>query len=151
MTSVASSVDIEATPAEAERLWCDPGRWSAFVEGFGGLVSSEGSWPHPGSIVVWDSTPHGRGRVRERVVEHQPGLALVSEFSEQRLSGTRRVRFAGLEEHGRPGVRVEVQLDYLLRGSRWLGPLVDWVFVRPALRASIGRELEALAAQLSRG
>lgn len=145
------SVDIVATPAEAEQLWCEPERWSTFVEGFGDLVSSEGCWPQPASIVVWDSTPHGRGRVRERVIEHQPGLLLESEISEQRLSGIRRVRFSGIEDQGRPGVRVEVRLDYLLRGSRWQRLLVDWVFVRPALRASIARELEEVAAQLSRG
>jgi hypothetical protein len=138
-----------ATPAEVERLWCEPERWSTFVEGFGGLVSSEGCWPDPGSILVWDSTPHGRGRVRERVIEHQPGLVLASEISEQRLSGTRCVRFSDLEDQGRPGVRVEVQLDYRLNGSRWQRLLLDRVFVRPALRASIARELEEVAAQLS--
>jgi hypothetical protein len=151
VTSVVCSVDSTATPAEAEQFWCEPERWSTFVEGFGGLVSSEGCWPQPGSIVVWDSTPYGRGRVRERVIEHQPGLLLESEISEQRLSGIRRVRFNGIENQGRPGVRVEVQLDYLLRGSRWQRLLVDWVFVRPALRASIARELEEVAAQLSGG
>lgn len=121
------------------------------MEGFGSLVSSEGSWPDPGSVVVWDSTPHGRGRVRERVIEHQPGLVLASELSEQRLSGTRWVRFNDLTDQGYPGVRIEVQLDYHLRGSRWLGLLLDWLFVRPALRASIARELDEVAARLATG
>jgi hypothetical protein len=149
VTSVVCSVDLLATAAEAERLWCEVDRWSSFVEGFGSLVSSEGRWPDPGSIVIWDSTPHGRGRVRERVIEHQTGLVLASEISEQRLSGTRWVRFSDLTDEECPGVRIEVQLDYRLSGSRWLRLPVDWLFVRPALRASIARELEEVAAQFS--
>lgn len=119
------------------------------MEGFGSLVSSEGRWPDSGSIVIWESTPHGRGRVRERVIEYQPGFVLASEISEQRLSGTRWVRFNDLTDEEYPGVRIEVQLDYRLSGSRWLRLPVDWLFVRPAVRASIARELEEAAAQLS--
>jgi hypothetical protein len=147
MTTVHCARDLPASHEEAERLWCDVDRWGAFVEGFGAVVSRSGEWPLEGAVVVWDSTPHGRGRVTERVREREAGVGQLVELQEERLTGTRRVWFGDLEH----GVRVSLELDYRLRGPRLRTVWIDWLFVRRALQDSVERELEAFGRELLAG
>ena len=50
--------------SEAEALWYDTNRWPTFVDGFAHVVSSERDWPAAPGILVWQSTPAGRGLPR---------------------------------------------------------------------------------------
>src|ERR1700722_18135403 len=85
MTVVVCSEDLCATALEAERLWYDVERWSSFVEGFGAVERMQGSWPASGGVLEWSSTPHGRGQVTERMLEHESARRAVSEVSDDRL------------------------------------------------------------------
>ncbi|MFL5819273.1 MAG: SRPBCC family protein [Solirubrobacteraceae bacterium] len=144
MGRVAAVHDMEGPLGAAERLWYDTARWPAFIDGFGHLVKVEGDWPAPGSRVVWDSTPAGRGRVVERVVEHQPGVGQAVEVEDPRLHGTQRVRFERLAD----GTAVGLELDYRLKQRGPLTALVDALFIRRAIRDSLRRTLARLSREL---
>jgi hypothetical protein len=116
-------------PAEASReLWYDPSRWPTFVDGFGALVRRDPEWPE-GGVVIWDSTPHGGGRMREVVVAPD-----VVEIETEQLRGRRSTRFGD--------DAIEVELVYELKR---LNPIVDLLFVRRALRDSLRRTLRRFA------
>jgi hypothetical protein len=150
MTIVRCMVDCRASLEQAERLWYDTERWPAFVEGFGELVHVDPSWPSTGSVVEWQSTPAGRGRVRERMLEHDPCQVGVSEVGDERLTATRRVTFSQPQEaEAEEFVTVTVDLDYRLRGSSLLAFLIDRLFVRRAVRESLQRELGSFADELA--
>jgi hypothetical protein len=144
MTVVHRTLDISADPDRIWGLWSEFERWATFVEGFGQVARLEGRWPEVGASVSWDSTPYGRGRVIERVRQSTPGSELVVEVDEDRLTALKRLTLGPIEH----GVRAGVELDYRLRGSRWLNVAVDWLFVRRALRDALTRELQAVAAEL---
>jgi hypothetical protein len=144
MGHVAASRDMRGPLGAAERLWYDTSRWPSFIDGFGHLVKVEGDWPKTGARVVWDSTAAGRGRVVERVVEHEPGAGQSLEVEDPRLRGTQRVRFERLED----GVGVDLELDYELKQRSPLQPLVDALFIRRALRDSLRRTLARFSHEL---
>lgn len=137
MAKVSAVQDVRGPKGAAERLWYDTSRWPSFIDGFARVVKQEGPWPEAGSRVVWDSTPAGRGRVVERVVEHEPGEGQQVEVEDPRLRGTQRVRFEALED----GVAVGLELEYELKQGGPLSPLVDLLFIRRAVRDSLWRTL----------
>jgi hypothetical protein len=137
MGKIRVALDVPGPPDAAEALWYDTARWPSFIDGFGRLVKVEGDWPRAGSHVVWDSTPHGRGRVVERVVEHGPGAGQALEVEDPRLTGTQRVAFGALDD----GTEVSLTLDYRLKQRNPLQPVVDLLFIRRALRDSLRRTL----------
>src|SRR4051812_1119164 len=123
--------------AEAEELWYDPQRWAGFIDGFHHVVKVEGGWPAVGARAVWDSTPAGRGRVSERVVEYEPGRGQTLEVDDPRMRGTQRVEFVPLDD----GTEVRLELEYELKEGNLLTPLVDLLFIRRALRDALRRTL----------
>lgn len=133
---------IPLTPEAALRLWVDTGRWATFVEGFARTVEVSSDWPDEGAKVVWESTPEGRGRVTERVVEHGPGR-LVTEVFESALHGTQTLT---VSEHA-DGARVEVALDYELTKYGPLRAVADLIFIRRALRDALNRTLRRFAVE----
>jgi uncharacterized membrane protein len=143
-------MDFPASVKEAERLWYEVHRWPSFIEGFGEIVHVDESWPTQGSGAVWDSTPAGRGRVSERILEHRPGQGGLSEISDDRLSGTRQVTFQELAATAEDSsaVRVAVELDYRLTGSRLRALFIDRLFVRRPVLESMQRELERFGHEL---
>jgi len=145
MGRVAAVHDVVGPLGAAERLWYDTARWPSFIDGFGHLVKVEGGWPAPGSRVVWDSTPAGRGRVVERVVEHRPAAGQVLEVEDASLRGTQRVRF----EQRQDGTAVGLDLDYELKQRGPLRALVDLLFIRRAIRDSLRRTLARFSRELS--
>jgi hypothetical protein len=145
MSRVAAGQLLEGTVAQAEALWYDPRRWPNFVDGFGHVVKVEGEWPQAGSRIVWDSTPAGRGRVSEEVVDHRPGAGQELAVEDPRLRGTQRVAFA--DRAGRAEVRLE--LDYRLKQANPLTPLVDLLFIRRAVRDSLRRTVARFANELA--
>lgn len=127
--------------AEVEALWYDERRWPAWLDGFGGVASLEGDWPRRGAVLSWTSKPGGRGAVRERVVAHSPGQGQELEVEDERLEGTQTVAFT--EHPG--GVEVAFAVDYRLKERNPLTPLVDLLFVRRAMAASLERSLARFA------
>ena len=127
---------VSLTPPEALALWSDVVRWPSFVEGFARRLELAPTWPEKGARVVWESTPDGRGRVTETVVEHEANRFSTQVF-EEALMGTQTVRVAP----ARDGAEVELTLDYEL--AKWgpLAGLADAIFIRRALRDALRRTL----------
>jgi hypothetical protein len=135
---VRASADLAASQGLAQRLWTDLARWPTFVDGFGHVVEVSESWPEAGSKLVWESTPAGRGRVTERVVEHDEGWFVTDVFEDQ-LAGRQSLWFE-------PGA-VLMELEYqLARGGplRWL---TDALFIRRALAMSLERTLRRFSTE----
>jgi Polyketide cyclase / dehydrase and lipid transport len=145
MGHVAAVHDVAGPLGAAERLWYDTGRWPSFIDGFGHMVKLEGPWPAAGSRVVWDSTPAGRGRVVERVIDHRPGVGQALEVEDATLRGTQRVRFEQLQE----GTAVGLELDYELKQRGPVRGLVDVLFIRRAVGDSLRRTLARFSRELS--
>jgi hypothetical protein len=83
---------------------------------------------------VWDSTPHGRGRVIERA---------DATFEDARLEGTQALTF---EPEG-DGVRVRLALDYRIKERTVITPVLDRLFVRRAVRDALARTVRRFAAE----
>jgi polyketide cyclase/dehydrase/lipid transport protein len=145
MGRVAAVHDVAGPLGAAERLWYDTARWPAFIDGFAHVVKVEGPWPGTGSRVVWDSTPAGRGRVVERVIDHHPGVGQALEVEDPTLRATQRVRFEQLQD----GTAVGLELDYELKRRGPVRALVDLLFVRRAIRDSLRRTLARFSREVS--
>ena len=126
---------------EVEALWYDPARRPSWLDGFGRVASLQGEWPRRGAVLTWDSRPGGRGRVRERVVAHEPGAGQRSEVEDERLEGVQSVAFEAREG----GVQITFAIDYRLKERTLVTPLVDLLFVRRAMTASLQRSLTRFA------
>ncbi|MDP2712997.1 MAG: SRPBCC family protein [Solirubrobacteraceae bacterium] len=133
-----------ASVDEAQRLWLDLERWPAFVDGFGTLVRSEGSWPHPGTRIVWDSLRDGRGRVIEHVVEYEPGATQLARIEDPQLTGTQRVSFGAVDD----GCEIVLACDYELKRRGLGGRLTDLLVVRRTLGDALDRTLRRFAVEL---
>jgi hypothetical protein len=141
---VTAAQEVPGPLDVVERLWYDTSRWPAFIDGFARVVDEDGAWPGPGSRLVWESTPAGRGRVVERVVDQRPGVGQEVRVEDPRLSGTQRLAFAALEDD----VEVELELEYELSEGGPFRGIVDLLFVRRALRDSLRRTLSRFALTL---
>jgi uncharacterized membrane protein len=144
MGAVRASAEVAASAEQAQRLWFDHSRWPTFVEGFARVVRVEDGWPAPGSAIVWDSSPNGRGRVVERSIELVPARRQSAQVDEPRLEGTQTIAF---EPRG-DGVEVALALDYRLKQRSLLTPLVDALFIRRAIGDSLRRTLARFAREL---
>jgi Polyketide cyclase / dehydrase and lipid transport len=142
MRVVRESVITELAPLVAQRLWTDTTRWPTFVDGFAHIVQIDPEWPAPGSKVVWESGPAGRGRVTERITETTDN-AIVSEVFEAQLTGTQRVTF----EPDAGGSLVTVELEYELQKGGPLRGLTDVLFIRRALSDMLTRTLRRFSTE----
>ena len=131
----AALVPLDAE--QARGLWTDTGRWGTFVEGFGHVAEAKGDWPQVGAQVVWQSTPGGRGRVTEKVVDDSPAR-FATRISEEALQGQQSATFAPAEDGG---TRVDLQIDYDLSRGGPFQALSDALFIRRALRDALKRTL----------
>ncbi len=128
-------------PDRALELWTDTRRWPSFVEGFAAVERDDG-WPAPGSTLVWISSPSGRGRVTEQVLEHDPAGRLVLRVFEEALNGTQTVAFRRAEEGPAAGQTVvELALEYELPETTLGRRIADRLFIRRALRDAQARTL----------
>jgi uncharacterized membrane protein len=140
VASVVDSIHV-ATPLDAVwRLYFEPARWPAWVDGFGSVESSEG-YPERGGTLRWRSTPAGRGTVTERVVEHEPRRLHRIEFSDPESEGELATAF---EADGTGGTRVSQEIVYRVRDAGVLTRLTDPIFIRPQVARSVRRSLERL-------
>jgi Polyketide cyclase / dehydrase and lipid transport len=138
-----AQADLVLTPEAALRLWRDVDRWPSFVEGFARTVELAPEWPAAGARVIWESTPAGRGRVTEKVVEDEGPDRFSTRVFEDRLHGTQTFRVVESEA----GSRAELSLEYQL--TKW-GPLsavADALFIRRAIRDSLRRTLFRFAVE----
>ena len=144
MGRARAAIEVPGRIGEAETLWYDLRRWPAFIDGFAHVVRDEG-WPRADGVLVWDSTPAGRGRVVERVSAHVPGQGQTAEVEDPRLAGTQTVAFTMRNA----GVGVTLTLDYRLKtGPAPLRPVLDALFVGRAIRDSLRRTLSRFAREL---
>jgi hypothetical protein len=137
MGRTSASIKVPGRAAEAENLWYDPIRWPSWVDGFGHVISLDDEWPQVGARRVWDSPPGGRGRVVERVAAYEIRTGQTLEVEDATLRGTERVEFKpGPEE-----TEIVLSIEYELKERNALTPVVDFLFVRRALRDSLARTL----------
>jgi hypothetical protein len=132
---------VEGSVHEAESCWYDTARWPAWVDELQRVTSVEGDWPRPGSVVRWESGPAGRGRVSERVVEYAPLEGQTLEVEDDAIEARQWVSFSPAGQ----GVEVELILDYRIKRRSPVTPLVDLLFVRRAMAASMARTLARFA------
>jgi hypothetical protein len=138
-----AQTDLVLTPEAALRLWTDVERWPSFVEGFARPVDRSPDWPRAGARVVWESSPAGRGRVTEKVVEAEGPDRFVTQVFEERLHGTQTFRV--VESEG--GSRAELALEYELTKYGPLSAVADVIFIRRAIRDSLRRTLSRFAVE----
>jgi Polyketide cyclase / dehydrase and lipid transport len=138
-----AQADVVLTPEAALRLWTDVDRWSTFVEGFARTLERSGDWPAAGSRVVWESTPAGRGRVTENVVEGGGPDRFVTTVFEERLNGTQTFRVVESEA----GSRAELALEYELTKYGPLAFVADAIFIRRAIRDMLRRTLRRFSVE----
>ena len=93
---------------------------------------------------MWESGPAGRGRVTEEVTWHQELDGQAVKVEDSSLSGEQVVRFVPVDG----GVEVELSLRYRVRRRNPLTPLIDLLFIRRLMAASLQRTLERFGAQL---
>jgi hypothetical protein len=135
---VSATTTVPGRVVEAEELWYDPHRWAAWIDGFGHVAKLDGEWPQVGSRLLWDSRPKGRGRVAERVVAYEPRAGQRLEVEDERLTGAQSVEFEAEGDE----VRVSLTLEYTLKERN---PVIDFLFIRRALRDSMRRTLTRFA------
>jgi hypothetical protein len=140
MGRASASVQVPGLASEAEALWYDPVRWPAWVDGFGHVVEVSEGWPAEGRS-VWNSTPQGRGRVMETVTAYEPRAGQTLAIEDERLRGTQRVEFTP----GADATTVTLSVEYELKERAPLTWLVDALFVRRAVAASLRRTLSRFA------
>jgi hypothetical protein len=100
------------------------------------------AWPEPGSKIVWESHPGGRGVVTEKVLE-SGGLRFATRIHEERLSGTQTVEVTPAGG----GSRLELRLEYELEEGGALRAVTDLLFIRRALRDALIRSLRRFAVE----
>lgn len=138
MPTVRAAGDLPAPVPLAVRLWTDVSRWPTFVDGFSHLEQVDERWPEPGSKVVWQSTPAGRGRVTERVLERDDRHVVTEVFDEQ-MHGRQAVFFES--------ERVLMQLDYELAKPGPFSRITDVLFIRRALAMALERTLRRFSTE----
>jgi len=149
VAKVRLSREFPGSVHEAEVCWYDTASWPGWVNGLRRVIEVGPEWPRAGSEVVWESGPAGRGRVRERVIAYEPRRGQTLEVEDDSITGTQAVAFAPADD----GVEVTLALQYAIKRRSPLTPLVDLLFVRRAMGASLAKTLAAFGARLeeSRG
>jgi hypothetical protein len=145
MREVSVSVTFPGSVHEAETCWYDTDRWPAWVDGFDRIVERSGDWPRAGAGVVWESGPAGRGRVSERVVAYEPLHGQTLEVEDDSISGRQSVSFTPADDQ----VRVVLSLGYEIKQRSLLTPLIDWLFIRRAMSASMSGTLARFEAEVA--
>ena len=129
--------------AETEARWYDTAAWPRWMDGLDRVAEVTGAWPAAGASVIWDSNPAGRGRVTERVLDQAPGAGQTVEVTDGSLTGRQTVAFTPLAE----GTEVALELRYRLLRRSPVAALVDVLFIRRAVTASLERTLDRFAAR----
>jgi Polyketide cyclase / dehydrase and lipid transport len=145
MTKVSVAVPVPASVHEAEICWYDTARWPAWVDGVDRVIEVSADWPAAGASVTWQSGPAGRGRVTERAISHEPLAGQTVEVQDDSITGRQRVSFTPADDH----VMVTLSLDYEIQRRSLFTPLVDRLFIRRAMAASLTTTLSRFGAELA--
>ncbi|HXO09985.1 MAG TPA: SRPBCC family protein [Solirubrobacteraceae bacterium] len=145
MRTARASETFDATVAEAESCWYDTTRWHLWVDGLDRVVEVDGAWPETGATVTWQSGPAGRGTVVERVIAHEPLLGQALEVKDGSIRGRQSVAFAPAP----PGVEVSLALEYELLRRSIVTPVVDLLFIKRAMAASLAQTVSRFGAELA--
>ena len=137
MAKLTESVLVSASLKETWDLYFEPRTWASWVDGFGEVESVAGEYPQGGKL-VWRSTPAGRGRVTETVLEHAPRTRHRIRFSDPESEGELSSEF-GIEGEA---TRVRLTLAYRLPGNRAVAAVTDRLFVRGQVRSALKRTLQ---------
>ena len=124
---MTEAVRVEASLAETWALYFQPDAWPAWVDGFV-RVEYESGYPEEGGELRWQSTPAGRGRVTEKVVEHEPRRVHRVEFADPESSGELKTTF---EIVGEGATDVTQEMTYRLADGGPVRALTDALFIRP--------------------
>ena len=139
MSEVSGSVQIAASLAEVWDYYFDSRGWPAWVDGFDGVIASDG-YPETGGSLHWRSIPAGRGEVTEDVLEHEPRRLHRVSFHDPAMDGELRTSFSISGE----GSRVVQELRYRLASRGPISWLTDRLFIRSQVRGSLERSLSRL-------
>jgi hypothetical protein len=144
MRPVEVSETFAGTVAEAERCWYAARGWPRWVDGCDSVLAVDAGWPEPGATVTWASGPAGRGQVSERVVSHERLRGMTVAVADDSIRGEQRVSFIPDAD----AVTVELSLAYTLVRRSPISPLVDLLFIRRAMAASLTSTLHRFGAEL---
>jgi Polyketide cyclase / dehydrase and lipid transport len=147
MRQVSEQLLIRGTLAEVWDLYFKRERWPAWVDGFARVESVGEGYPETGATLVWESLPQGRGRVAERVLDHQPRRLHRIRYEDEYSEGELLTTFALEGEQ----VQVSQELSYEIREPRPFTWLTDLLFIRREMRRSLVRSLERLRAEVQSG
>lgn len=150
MGTVSASIVIDAPLAAVWDYYFEPRTWPAWVDQFGRVESSEG-YPERGGTLSWGSTSAGRGKVTERVIEHEPRSLHRVEYADPESEGTLEVRFGIEPGEGTGGTRVEQAMDYTITSGGPFTGITDVLFVRTQVRRSLERSLARLRVEIEAG
>jgi hypothetical protein len=145
MGKVRAEVEVATLASAAEELWYDTSRWPTFVDGLAHVAKLEGDWPR-GGRVLWDAKVDGRGRVDERVLEHEARVGQTVSVEDEKVTGRQRVEFVPTDT----GCRVSLTFEYSLKMDKPASYVID-VFARRPLRDSLKRTLTKFKRELETG
>ena len=133
---------LEGSVHEAETCWYDVTRWPDWVDELARVIAVEEGWPRVGGSVTWVSGPAGRGRVHERVTAYEPLAGQTVEVEDDSITGTQQVAFNPTDH----GIEISLSLRYRIKRRSPVTPLVDVLFVRRVMAASLAHTLTRFAA-----
>jgi hypothetical protein len=145
MRAVSAAQTFRGSVSAAESTWYDVARWPSWVDGLDRIVETSDRWPQAGSSVTWQSGPAGRGRVTERVIAHEPLEGQTLEVEDDAIRGRQQVVFTPGDDE----VEVTLSLEYEIKKSSFFTPLIDLLFIRRAMGASLQATLGRFGAELS--
>jgi uncharacterized membrane protein len=144
MARVSVALTFPGSVHEAETCWYDTARWPAWVDGLERVSEVSAAWPAAGATVTWQSGPAGRGRVTERVVTHAPLEGQTTEVDDESIHGHQSISFVPVGD----GVEVRMTLAYEIKQRSIFTPLVDALFIRRAMAASLRTTLTRFGVEL---
>ena len=144
MAEVGAEIEIAAPLADVWGVYFDPESWRSWVDGFARVTASDG-YPERGGTLSWESTPAGRGRVSERVLEHEPRHLHRIAYTDPGSAGELETRFEMLPAgEGVRRTRVRQTLRYELHEGGPVAALTERFFIRSQMRRSLQRSLADL-------
>ncbi len=146
MGEAKAETTIDADLKEVWDIYFDDQGWARWVDGFARVESSEG-YPERDGTLTWESIPPGRGRVTERVLDHEPRKLHRISFDDPESEGRLETTF---EIRG-DGVHVVQTMTYTIKHAGLFGPAADIFFVRRQVVGSLERSLGRLKHEAEEG